>query len=64
MNGTDGVQTVSVHGGTVIAQDQGTSEHFGMPGSAISTGAVQYILPLEQIAPMLVRLTSPDLQAA
>ena len=57
-DGTDGVQAVKTHGGTVIAQDRATSEHFGMPGSAIATGAVDYVLPLEEIAPALVRLAT------
>jgi two-component system chemotaxis response regulator CheB len=57
-DGTDGVQAVKTHGGTVIAQDRATSEHFGMPGSAIATGAVDYVLPLEEIAPALVRLAA------
>lgn len=55
-DGTDGVQSIKARGGTVIAQDKDSSEHFGMPGSAIDTGAVDHVLPLEEIAPALVRL--------
>src|SRR5262245_43606999 len=62
-DGTDGVQAVKTHGGTVIAQDRTTSEHFGMPGSAIATGAVDYVLPLEEIAPALVRLAARSASA-
>src|SRR5262249_2901562 len=58
-DGTDGVQAIKAHGGVVIAQDLETSEHFGMPGSAISTGAVDYVLPLQEIAPALARLVKP-----
>jgi two-component system chemotaxis response regulator CheB len=43
-------------GGTVIAQDEASSECFGMPGSAIKTGVVDFILPLMAIAPMLLKL--------
>jgi len=50
---TDGVQGVKAHGGLVIAQDPATSEHFHMPKSAIASGAVDYVLPLEAIAPLL-----------
>jgi two-component system chemotaxis response regulator CheB len=53
---TDGVQTVQHHGGIVIAQDEATSHVFGMPHSAISTGAVKHILPLGDIAAELHRL--------
>ena len=53
---TDGVQAVRLSGGTVIAQDQATSKMFGMPGSAIDTGCVDRILPLQEIGPALVAL--------
>jgi two-component system chemotaxis response regulator CheB len=50
---TDGVQNVKAHGGVVIAQDEATSEHWGMPGAAVRSGAVDYVLPLGAIAPAL-----------
>jgi two-component system chemotaxis response regulator CheB len=53
---TDGVQAVRKRGGTVIAQDQATSLAFSMPGSAIGTGAVDHVLPLDRIGPALVEL--------
>jgi two-component system chemotaxis response regulator CheB len=53
---TDGVQTVRHRGGIVIAQDEATSQIFGMPHSAIASGAVNAILPLGDIAPELERL--------
>jgi two-component system, chemotaxis family, protein-glutamate methylesterase/glutaminase len=53
---TDGVQAIKQEGGLVIAQDRATSQNFGMPGSAIRTGAVDYILPLNLIGPALVDL--------
>ena len=56
-DGTDGLQAIKEHGGVVIVQDRATSAHFDMPRSAISTGAVDYILPLEEIAPALRRVT-------
>jgi two-component system chemotaxis response regulator CheB len=59
-DGTDGVQAVKAEGGTVIAQDAATSESFSMPRSAIGTGAVDYVLPLPEIAPALVRLAGSN----
>jgi two-component system chemotaxis response regulator CheB len=50
---TDGVQMVKAHGGVVIAQDQASSEHWSMPEAAVRTGAVDYVLPLEAIAPAI-----------
>ena len=59
-NGTDGVRDVKTLGGTVIAQDPATALHGSMPRAAIATGAVDYVLPLEEIGPMLVRLTNAE----
>ena len=55
-DGENGVRTVKEMGGRVIAQDEETSEFFGMPSAAIRTGAVDFILPLHQIAPKLISL--------
>jgi len=55
-DGTNGLKAVKKMGGTTIAQDEKTSEHFGMPGSAIKTGCVDFVLSLEEIAPALVML--------
>jgi two-component system, chemotaxis family, protein-glutamate methylesterase/glutaminase len=57
-NGSESVRDVKALGGTVIAQDPATARHGAMPRAAIATGAVDYVLPLEEIGPMLVRLTS------
>lgn len=53
-DGTDGVQTVRAHGGIVIAQDEASSEHWGMPAAAVKSGAVDYVLPIVSIAPALI----------
>jgi len=47
-DGAMGVRAVKKMGGTVIAQDQ-TAEFFGMPNSAIETGDVDFVLPLNEI---------------
>jgi two-component system chemotaxis response regulator CheB len=52
--GVDGaarVWAVKAAGGTVIAQGEASSEHFGMPWSAIQTGCVDFIDPLNDIPP-------------
>jgi two-component system chemotaxis response regulator CheB len=58
-DGARGIQAVKRAGGTVIAQDEATSEFFGMPGAAIQTGSVDLILPLDEIAGALVALLTP-----
>ena len=55
-DGGMGVRAIKQMGGIVIAQDEGTSEFFGMPGTAIATGCVDLTLPLPEIAATLVSL--------
>jgi len=53
-DGAVGAAAVKQAGGTVVAQDEATSEHFGMPGAAILTGAVDEVLALDRIAAAVV----------
>jgi two-component system chemotaxis response regulator CheB len=46
-------------GGTVIAQDE-TAEFFGMPGAAIETGVVDFILPLNEIGGAILSLVQAE----
>src|SRR5437870_2049758 len=55
-DGAMGVQAIKKMGGTVIVQDEKTSEFSGMPGAAIHTGSVDFVLPLDEIASALVTL--------
>jgi two-component system chemotaxis response regulator CheB len=55
-DGTKGVQAIKKMGGTVIVQDEATSDFFGMPGSAIKTGNVDFILSLDEIPSILISL--------
>ncbi len=55
-DGALGVTAIKQRGGTVVAQDEASSEFFGMPSAAIKTGAVDFVLPLEEIAPTLTAL--------
>jgi len=48
-DGAKGVRAVKAAGGSVLAQDEATSTIFGMPAEAIKTGAVDEILPLDEI---------------
>jgi two-component system chemotaxis response regulator CheB len=57
-DGADGVRAIKSRGGTVIVQDEASSEFFGMPNAAIQTGMANQILPLDAIAAALVELTA------
>jgi two-component system, chemotaxis family, protein-glutamate methylesterase/glutaminase len=59
-DGNMGVQAIKRLGGTVIAQDRETAEFSGMPAAAIQAGAVDFVLPLGEIAPALVSLVTKD----
>ena len=59
-DGSMGISALKKTGGTVIAQDKATSEFFGMPGAAIETGNVDFVLPLEDISSTLVSLVMGD----
>ena len=55
-DGSFGVQIIKEKGGMVIAQDRPTSQDFSMPETSIKTGDVDFILPLNEIAPKLIEL--------
>ena len=55
-NGARGVAVIKERGGTVIVQNEATAAYFEMPAAAIQTGAVDFVLPVDQIASALVVL--------
>lgn len=59
-DGTEGAADVVGAGGSVIAQDEPTSVVWGMPGSVAHAGLCSAILPLDEIAPKIVRLFLGD----
>jgi two-component system, chemotaxis family, protein-glutamate methylesterase/glutaminase len=59
-DGTRGAVDIVAHGGSVVAQDEATSVVWGMPGSAANAGVCSAVLPLDQIAPKVVRLFQGD----
>jgi two-component system, chemotaxis family, protein-glutamate methylesterase/glutaminase len=58
VDGAMGVKAVKKMGGRVIAQDEASASFFGMPGAAVQTGQVDYVLPLDRIAEELVTLVT------
>jgi two-component system chemotaxis response regulator CheB len=55
-DGAEGLKVLKRAGGHTIAQDEATSAVYGMPRAAIETGAVDQVLPLDEIPRALVEL--------
>lgn len=56
IDGAAGAAAVKRAGGRVLAQDEATSQYFGMPGAAILAGGVDEVLPLDAIGPAVLQL--------
>lgn len=54
-DGVEGLRALHRLGGHVVAQDQATSDVYGMPQAAAQAGVVDVVLPLDEIAPYLTR---------
>jgi two-component system chemotaxis response regulator CheB len=54
-DGAAGLHAIAQAGGTTIAQDEKSCVVFGMPKEAIALGAAQDILPIQEIAPLLLK---------
>lgn len=55
-DGACGCQKIKAKGGVTIAQDEKTSRYFAMPKAAIDANAIDYVLPLSEIAGKIVAL--------
>jgi two-component system, chemotaxis family, protein-glutamate methylesterase/glutaminase len=56
-DGTQGCKEIKDKEGVIIAQDEKTSKYFGMPKAAMEADAVDYVLPLTEIAGKIIELT-------
>ena len=57
-DGVKGAGAIQEAGGVVVAQDEETSEFFGKPSAAAESGAVDFVLPLGEVAGLLARLAT------
>jgi two-component system chemotaxis response regulator CheB len=55
-DGMAGCQLIRSRGGSVLAQDQASSTVWGMPGAVVNAGLAQRVLPLQSIAPEILRM--------
>lgn len=63
-DGTLGCRVIREQGGGVLAQDEATSTVWGMPGSVTNAGLVHRVLPLDAIAPEILRIVSKSTSEA
>jgi two-component system, chemotaxis family, protein-glutamate methylesterase/glutaminase len=57
-DGSQGLYKIKERGGLAIVQDPSTAESEIMPRSAIEAVDIDYIVPLQEIVPCLIKLTS------
>jgi two-component system chemotaxis response regulator CheB len=57
-DGTLGSRSIRARGGSVLVQDQATSAVWGMPGAVVHAGLAQRVLPLNAIAPEILRMAA------
>jgi two-component system chemotaxis response regulator CheB len=62
-DGAQGLAAIHNAGGQTIVQDRDTSTIFGMPRAAIRMGVVDHVLPLPEIAPMVLSLLQAKVDA-
>jgi len=55
-DGAQGIKAIRMNGGTTIAQDPKNALYPYMPQAAINTGAIQYILEVDEIKEFLLML--------
>jgi len=59
-DGAMGASAIKSRGGTVIAEDPELAEFRGMPDAVVAAGAVDFILPLDEIATVICGLVTPS----
>src|SRR3954469_17594608 len=65
LSGTDsdgviGLKHIRAQGGLSIVQDPNEADHDSMPATAISTGMVDWVLPVEKMAPKLMEFVKNE----
>jgi two-component system, chemotaxis family, protein-glutamate methylesterase/glutaminase len=55
-DGANGCRLIREQGGSVLAQDEASSTVWGMPGAVVNAGLAHKVLPLDAIAPEILRI--------
>jgi two-component system chemotaxis response regulator CheB len=54
-DGLHGAEILRARGASILAQDEGSSVVWGMPGAVVNAGLADRVLPLDQIVPEILR---------
>jgi two-component system chemotaxis response regulator CheB len=54
-DGLRGVEILKAQGASILAQDEASSVVWGMPGAVVNAGFADRVLPLDQVAPEIMR---------
>ena len=63
-DGTMGIRTIKGGGGMAMVQEPDTAKYDGMPKSAIETGLVDFIAPVERMPEILIRYVEHPFHAS
>ena len=56
-DGVEGLRVLKAAGGHIVAQDEASSDIYGMPRAAVEARIVDSVVPLDKVAPLLERLS-------
>lgn len=56
-DGVEGLKVLKAAGAHIVAQDEATSDIYGMPRAAVEARIVDSVVPLDKVAPLLERLS-------
>jgi two-component system chemotaxis response regulator CheB len=57
-DGLRGTEILKARGASILVQDEASSVVWGMPGAVVNAGLADRVLPLDQVAPEILRMTS------
>jgi two-component system chemotaxis response regulator CheB len=57
-DGAQGTVEIKKNGGITISEDKSTCTIYGMPKAAYETGMVDLVVPLEEVAPQIIKLVT------
>jgi two-component system CheB/CheR fusion protein len=61
-DGTQGLEAIKSNGGLTFAQDEDSADVVSMPNSAVMSGAVDFVLPADQIVAKILAANNPFLK--